>query len=146
MYLVHIPFWECGRDQTQGLLNLGKHCNTELSPLHPACGCGMCVCSVWCVCGVCVYACGDQRLTWGVFLDCFSTVWLFFTLTFYSLFFSYLCMCVEIWGQLVGIISLFPLMWVCQIELRSSGLTASTFTCWAFYSPSHFIFWDRASH
>lgn len=74
MYLVHIPFWECGRDQTQGLLNLGKHCNTELSPLHPACGCGMCVCSVWCVCGVCVYACGDQRLTWGVFLDCFSTV------------------------------------------------------------------------
>lgn len=51
MYLVHIPFWECGRDQTQGLLNQGKHCNTELSPLHTVCGCGVCV---YVVCVVCV--------------------------------------------------------------------------------------------
>lgn len=41
---------------------------------------------------------------------------------------------VAVRGQPVGIGS--PTMWVPGIELRSSGLTASTFTSWALYHPS----------
>lgn len=58
-----------------------------------------------------------------------------FVLLFY---YTYVCVC-TMCGRWFS-----STMWILGIELRSLGLAASAFTCWAILSPN-FCFWDRFS-